>query len=45
MEAEELEEAIYKELARTPECGDQFAAAVRAVLARETKCGAVGSTN
>ena len=37
LEAEELEGLLYAELRRTPKAGEQFAAACRTILARETK--------
>lgn len=33
-----LEPLIYYELRRTPECGDEFAAAVKAAMEYENQC-------
>ena len=33
-----LEPLIYFELRRTPECGDEFAAAVKAAMEYENQC-------
>ena len=38
LEADELEGLLYAELRRTPQHGEEFAAACRTVLDRESKC-------
>ena len=39
LEAEELEKLLFAELERTPKHGAEFAAAVKLILQRETRCG------